>query len=100
MFVACARAQHHQVTHMVWHFVRQYGQRGDSTQTQIRDERGRDQHTIAEAMHAVAGQHRPSAGHWLVIVLMQVRRMFVMVLMSVMPQLSFIKQEEEDQPHQ
>ena len=38
-FIARARAQHHQITHMVWHLMRQHSERRNQTQMQIRHKR-------------------------------------------------------------
>ena len=55
-----ALAQHHQIAHVVRHLVRQHRQRRHQPQTHVSQEGGSNQHPIAKAMHAVAGQHRPA----------------------------------------
>ena len=54
-------AQHHQIADVVWYFVRQHRQRSDHAQTHVGQESRGDQDAVAKRMHAVAGQHGPTA---------------------------------------
>ena len=95
---------------MVGHLVHQNRQRSNRTQAQISHKGRGNQHAVAKAVHAVAGQHGPTAadrglllGAVLMAVLVRavlVTLMTVVVFMAVVPQLGLVHQEKKHQTTQ
>ena len=110
--VGTAVQQHHQVAHVVRHLVRQHRHGSDQPQAHVGDKSRGDQHTVAKAVHAVAGEHRPAAHAdasrrvVMVGVVMPLRVSVVVgslriaMLVAVVPQLGLFQNEEKHHAHQ
>jgi hypothetical protein len=107
---AALPAQHGEVADVVRHLVRQHRQRGDQAQVDVGGEGRGDQDAVAEAVHAVAGEHGPAAAArararapcacacecaWPHGACPCASRLFaaVVVLMAVVPQLRLVQEE-------